>query len=146
MPDPLGDGHEVDPAHHTVADEVVPAVVEANVIKLSVLSGQQEGFSDALRVLSFTPSLCGGEQPKLLGSSLAHSLQMGAKAGVEIHDSKLLVLGVSVSSNDDLLRVKVNVGPIQWHSFTNSGPREAQETHEVAEQLVVNALFLGALA
>jgi len=97
-------------------------------------------------MLSFTPSLCGGEQPKLLGSSLAHSLQMGAKAGVEIHDSELLVLGVSVSSNDDLLRVKVNVGPRQWHSFTNSGPREAQETHEVAEQLVVNALFLGALA
>ena len=57
-------------------------------------------------MLSFTPSLCGGEQPKLLGSSLAHSLQMGAKAGVEIHDSELLVLGVSVSSNDDLLRLK----------------------------------------
>ena len=57
VPDPLGDRHEVDPAHYAVADEVMPAVVEAHVFQPGIVPGQDQGLTQARCMTTLPPTL-----------------------------------------------------------------------------------------
>ena len=55
--DPLGDGHVVDTAHDTVADEVVTTVVEPYVRQAGIVARHDERLAKARRVAALPAPL-----------------------------------------------------------------------------------------
>lgn len=60
---------------------------------------------------------------------------MGGEAGVEIHRAALVVLGLAIATDRQLLLFPIDVGPAEVKSLFAPTPTECHQAHVVRELL-----------
>ena len=109
---PAGDGHEIDPAHDGIADEMMPEIMEPEIRHPGGLPDQAQGLSKGPGGLIGFATLWRGEQSlRIRGSPVPHLPEMLLRIPVQIDDPDLTILGSAHGANGHLTDLQVHVGP-----------------------------------